>query len=1117
MSIELGTAYLSVLPSSKGFGPAMQKLWGQTQKDAAKAGDDAGKDYADKATKNASKADLSKSFKEASRVASTEGSKAGKDFADKATSPLGKISDKIGKEFKEGASNGAAEGSKAGKEFTAKAAGPLGGVRDKIKGCFSGAKKTGTDAGKDAGKGFKDKFTAGAKGINLGSLLKAGVVLGAAKLGVDFATEFFSSIESASNRQQATGGVDAVFKNDSEVMKKNAKAAATTLGLSEFQYMESATPLGALIKNKGSKDVAGDVTGLINMGSDLAAMYGGTTAEAVEAITAGFKGEFNPLEKYGVAMKQDDITAKALSMGLGESSVDQGALDKSNRDLEIQARKLTAIRDKYGKDSTQYLEAENKFLALEEKRAKILKGGKIQLSDEDKYQATMALMGDQTADAKGAGAKEIDSLASKQQQTAAQWENLKADIGDFVLPLSEDLFKWISEKAMPALEGLVSKFEDLGKWFEDNKTTVELFKDILLGVAGAWGTYLVAVTAVKTPMAIATAAQWLFNAAMRANPIGLIVTAIGALVGGLIWAYNNVDWFREGVNKAFSWIWDLAKSIGAWFAGPFVDFFVGAFNWVKDALGKVGDFFAAVWEAIKIITAFHIGVILALISPFVDWFVARFEELKLVFSAAWTWIKDNILPIVATFLADIRKKWSDFVARITPIFDAFKKANSILWRAIKGATSRIVGGIYDNTIGKFKSIKDGVVGSVTGLRDTLSKIWGGIKKIFRDPINAVIGFINDPFITSINKVMESFGMSDKKIPLLKKIPSEGASSKGSTGGKNAAQMFAEGGWTGRGSKWTPAGIVHADEFVISKRARKAIEATQPGLLSYMNKTGKLPGYAEGGLVSYKGKTFTARFAAAIQNAEKLSGVSFRISQGGFRPRTSYSGTSHQGDALDMTPITQGVIRALRASGIAGWDRTGKGDWSPHVHGVPLPGYGSAAGSAVWQAQDYLRGGDGLGGRDNGPRILPGAVGDFTSDNSTSFMDGFGNLLGFITNPMKKLKEQLSGSFVGSLASGAIEHLIAGAKSFFKFDNGGFLQPGMTMALNKTGRPEPIFTTSQWGDISRVAALGIDAVRDTGTTEITVNAKTTSTAEEIAQEILESQKKAQRRRRYAAIA
>ena len=46
----------------------------------------------------------------------------------------------------------------------------------------------------------------------------------------------------------------------------------------------------------------------------------------------------------------------------------------------------------------------------------------------------------------------------------------------------------------------------------------------------------------------ATAAQWLLNVALDANPIGLVVLAIAALVGGFILAYDNIKWFRDGVN-----------------------------------------------------------------------------------------------------------------------------------------------------------------------------------------------------------------------------------------------------------------------------------------------------------------------------------------------------------------------------------------------------------------------------------------------------------------------------------------------------------------------------------------------------------------------------------------
>jgi hypothetical protein len=63
--------------------------------------------------------------------------------------------------------------------------------------------------------------------------------------------------------------------------------------------------------------------------------------------------------------------------------------------------------------------------------------------------------------------------------------------------------------------------------------------------------------------------------------------------------------------------------------------------------------------------------------------------------------------------------------------------------------------------------------------------------------------------------------------------------------KNA---YHSGGWTGPGSKYQEAGVVHADEFVIKKESRQKIESRNPGLLEEMNATGQVRGYAAGGLV-----------------------------------------------------------------------------------------------------------------------------------------------------------------------------------------------------------------------------------------------------------------------------
>jgi len=69
----------------------------------------------------------------------------------------------------------------------------------------------------------------------------------------------------------------------------------------------------------------------------------------------------------------------------------------------------------------------------------------------------------------------------------------------------------------------------------------------------------VATIAATVATRAAAAGQWLLNAAMTANPIGLIILAIVALVAGFILLYTQCEWFRAGVDAVFGWIISAAK------------------------------------------------------------------------------------------------------------------------------------------------------------------------------------------------------------------------------------------------------------------------------------------------------------------------------------------------------------------------------------------------------------------------------------------------------------------------------------------------------------------------------------------------------------------------------
>lgn len=143
--------------------------------------------------------------------------------------------------------------------------------------------------------------------------------------------------------------------------------------------------------------------------------------------------------------------------------------------------------------------------------------------------------------------------------------------------------------------------------------------------------HTVATKAAAVGAKIWAAAQWLLNAALDANPVGLIIIAIAALVAIIVIIATKTRWFQN----IWEAVWSFLKMVGAWFAGPFAGFFVNAWNtitgafsaawgWIRDTFtsaalwvhGKIQmiiDIFRAIPTAIRI--AFS-NVVDAIVSPF---------------------------------------------------------------------------------------------------------------------------------------------------------------------------------------------------------------------------------------------------------------------------------------------------------------------------------------------------------------------------------------------------------------------------------------------------------------------------------------------------------------------
>lgn len=148
------------------------------------------------------------------------------------------------------------------------------------------------------------------------------------------------------------------------------------------------------------------------------------------------------------------------------------------------------------------------------------------------------------------------ATANDTDKMANAWENAQESLGSVLLPVLAEGSK--------LLEG----FAD---WVERNKTLVVVLAGVVAGLAAAIVAINIAMKIWRAATVTFTAVQWLLNAALTANPIGIVVVLIAALVAGLVIAWKKSETFRNvvkgalsAVGKAFSKLWDGIKRVFSW-------------------------------------------------------------------------------------------------------------------------------------------------------------------------------------------------------------------------------------------------------------------------------------------------------------------------------------------------------------------------------------------------------------------------------------------------------------------------------------------------------------------------------------------------------------------------
>ncbi|GAC70724.1 phage tail tape measure protein [Gordonia soli] len=246
-----------------------------------------------------------------------------------------------------------------------------------------------------------------------------------------------------------------------------------------------------------------------------------------------------------------------------------------------------------------------------------------------------------------------------------------------------------------------------------------------------------------TASGIMTAAQWALNVAMSANPIGLIVVAIAALVGGIIYAYKHSETFRNIVKDVWNWVKLAAVAIKDTLVGAFhkaVSVVQTAWNWIKR------------FHTVLLIMMGPVGIAIVAIEQLVK----HWHNIVDAVRSGWNWIRNVFDSIVNTIRGAVAGTWRWLYDTIIKPIVGFINAEIRGWGAVMNwLHDNVIKPVGDKISAVWNNIKTGVGNMV----DWMKTQWDRIQGIVEKPARFVVETVYDKGIMPLwNGIAGVFGL-----------------------------------------------------------------------------------------------------------------------------------------------------------------------------------------------------------------------------------------------------------------------------------------------------------------------------------------------------------------------
>lgn len=305
-----------------------------------------------------------------------------------------------------------------------------------------------------------------------------------------------------------------------------------------------------------------------------------------------------------------------------------------------------------------------------------------------------------------------DNLGGDLAAMNSAFEELSLKIYDGLQEPLRSAVQFITGTVVPGIEGFMAwlttgtqEFDEFGNVVGETASplsqlasTVQSMVPVLAAAGGAllaYEGYSLAVTVAEKARAAATTlvdnATKLLNGTMKLNPIGIVITLIGALVAAFLYLWNTSEEFRN--------------------------FWIGVWDAVKAAVQPLAD-----WVMANVITPL----------------VSKFQEFQTLFAGLWDAIVANvtsaweqIAPIVQAGMQVIQT----IIGAVMPVIQA-------VWDGAWGLISSVFTAIWDNisnTVNTVMGVIQGIIQVVTGIiSGDWDAVWSGIKQIFESIVNGIL-------------------------------------------------------------------------------------------------------------------------------------------------------------------------------------------------------------------------------------------------------------------------------------------------------------------------------------------------------------------------------------------